>query len=72
MASSTEEVFYGVIKVYYPLKGFGFITRSKGRDLFFFRTAFADETLILEGNAVKFRIENSDNGLRAIEVARNG
>ena len=72
MASNAEEVFYGVIKVYYPLKGFGFITRSKGRDLFFFRTAFADETLILEGNAVKFKIEKSDNGLRAVQVTRNG
>ena len=72
MVNSAEEVFYGLIKVYFPLKGFGFITRPKGRDIFFFRTAFADETLILEGSAVKFRIESGDNGLRAIQLTRNG
>ena len=72
MASSADEVFFGVIKVYFPFKGFGFITRSKGRDIFFLRAAFSDEALILEGNSVKFRIEKADNGLRAIQITRNG
>jgi CspA family cold shock protein len=72
MATNIDEIFYGVVKVYYPLKGFGFITRPKGRDLFFYRTAFADETHILEGNAVQFRIEKGDSGLRAIQIKRTG
>lgn len=72
MANDAEEYSHGVIKVYFPLKGFGFITRKKGRDLFFFRTAFEDETLILEGNSVKFKIEASDKGDRAIQITRNG
>lgn len=72
MVNSAEEFFHGVIKVYFPLKGFGFITRPKGRDLFFFRTEFADETLILEGNSVKFKVEAGDKGDRAVQIARNG
>ena len=72
MVNSPDEIFYGVIKVYFPLKGFGFITRTKGRDLFFLRTSCTDETLALEGNSVKFKVENTDNGLRAVQIMRNG
>lgn len=72
MASNINEIFHGVVKVYYPLKGFGFITRPKGRDLFFYRTAFTDETHILEGNAVQFKVEENAKGLRAIQIKRTG
>jgi cold shock protein len=63
---------YGTIKVYFPLKGFGFISREKGRDLFFYRTAVKDEESIIEGNSVKFKIETSKDGLCAVEITRNG
>lgn len=63
---------YGVIKVYFPLKGFGFISRKKGRDLFFYRTAIKNEESIIEGNPVKFKIESSKDGLSAVDITRNG
>lgn len=72
MVNDTDEIFYGIIKVYFSLKGFGFITRTKGRDIFFLRTACSDESLILEGTAVKFKVEKSDTGMRAIQILRNG
>lgn len=72
MVMKSNEYNYGVIKVYFPLKGFGFITREKGRDLFFYRTSIADETSIIEGNPVKFKIEPSDRGMCAVGILRNG
>ena len=63
---------YGIIKVYFSLKGFGFITRDKGKDLFFYRAAFSDEASIIEGTPVKFKIEVADKGPRAVEITRNG
>jgi CspA family cold shock protein len=72
MATNSSTFYYGTIKVYFPLKGFGFITREKGKDLFFYRTSVVDEASIIEGNPVKFRIETGDKGMRAIEIVRNG
>lgn len=62
----------GRIKAYYPLKGYGFISREKGRDLFFHRRDAADETSLVEGAPVRFNIEQTEKGPRAIEVARVG
>ena len=62
----------GVVKIYYPLKGFGFITREKGRDLFFYRSAFEDEAAILDGAIVSFRVEQSQRGPKAMDIARIG
>ena len=72
MEMNPSSYSYGVIKVYFPLKGFGFITREKGRDLFFYRASVTDEASIIEGNPVKFKIEASDKGPRAVEIVRNG
>lgn len=72
MEANPDYYEYGSIKVYFPLKGFGFITRKKGKDLFFYRTSVEDESSIIEGNPVKFKIESSDKGPRAILVTRNG
>lgn len=72
MEMSFSSLEYGVVKVYFPLKGFGFITREKGKDLFFYRTSVTDEASIIEGTHVKFKIEASDKGARAIEITRNG
>ena len=63
---------YGTIKVYFPLKAYGFISREKGRDLFFYRTSFDNEQSIIEGNPVKFKIKRSEEGLSAIDITRNG
>ncbi|ABM36661.1 retron Se72 family effector protein [Polaromonas naphthalenivorans] len=63
---------YGVVKVYYPLKGFGFISRAKGKDLFFYRDSVKDEAALIEGATVSFQIKTTEKGLRAVNLTREG
>lgn len=63
---------FGTIKAYYPLKGYGFITREKGKDLFFHRTDVIDESALIEGVPVKFHIADQVNGKHAVEISREG
>ncbi|WP_447578034.1 retron Se72 family effector protein [Achromobacter kerstersii] len=67
-------VEFGTIKVFFSLKGFGFITREKGKDLFFFYKDVADEAHIYEGAKVKFHVDENPGGKgpRAIDVERIG
>jgi len=60
----------GTIKIYFPLKEYGFITRKRGSDLFFLRSSFADEFQIAEGALVEFMVESTARGLRAISIRR--
>lgn len=69
---NNENYFYGVIKVYYPLKGYGFITRDKGRDVFFHRTSMIDESFALDGAQVKFQLEKGPTGMHAVNVEKIG
>lgn len=66
----------GIVKVFYPLKGYGFITRPKGRDVFFhFTDIVADsrDGAILEGDKVKFVLTKADDGkVRAEMICRIG
>lgn len=59
--SENEEYGVGTIKCFFPFKGYGFITREKGKDLFFFYKNLSDESQIYEGAKVKFLI-NSNEG----------
>jgi len=62
----------GFVNFYDSLKGYGFIRREKGRDLIF---SFYDVnnveemTYIPKGVNVKFDIEDTDKGLRAVNVS---
>lgn len=60
----------GIIKVYYPVKGFGFITRASGRDVFFYRTAAEKEESLVEGSKVRFDVQGSAKGPKAVKVVR--
>ena len=60
----------GTIKVYYPVKGFGFITRASGRDVFFYRTAAEKEESLVEGSTVRFDVQRTDKGPKAVKVVR--
>lgn len=62
----------GTVKIYYPLRGYGFITREKGRDVFFYRTDIGDEVWALEGVRVQFTIEKSGTRLRARSIQKIG
>lgn len=72
MASEFQILESGVVKVYYPLKGFGFIARSKGKDVFFHRYDIGDEAWALEGAHVQFVVVRSEKGLQAKGVKRIG
>jgi CspA family cold shock protein len=66
------EFVFGVVKVYFPLKGYGFITRDKGREIFFHRKDVGDEVWALEGVRVRFLIEKTGDGFKAINVKKVG
>jgi len=76
MNKNTIDIAYevGTIKCFFALKGFGFITRSKGKDLFFFYKDVVAEEHILEGVTVRFQVEMNDRGRgpRALNVERIG
>lgn len=67
-----ETIEYGVIKVYFPLKGYGFITRDKGRDVFFHRKDIGDEVWALEGVRVQFHVQKSEGRSRALQIQKLG
>lgn len=65
-----EQKEYGTIKWFSPEKGFGFIEREEGEDVFVhFSAIVADGFRTLnEGQEVEFSIEETEKGLQAIDV----
>lgn len=63
----------GVINEYFSLKGFGFIRREKGRDIFFFYKDLIDnETKVDVGDRVIFEIVKGRKGPKAIKIKKIG
>lgn len=61
-----EEREFGVVKVFDELKGFGFVRRSKGKDVFlFYGDIEGDSRLIGEGDYVSFQVDKTARGPRA-------
>jgi len=63
----------GIIKVFFPLKGFGFITREKGRELFFHYVDIEEpgrDGVLLEGDHVSFVARLVNGKWRASSVRR--
>jgi cold shock protein len=58
----------GTIKWYNPIRGFGFIQGEDGKDVFVHSTALPTETDINPDDSVEYTIEESERGLRAINV----
>ncbi|AOB30898.1 hypothetical protein AKI39_09650 [Bordetella sp. H567] len=52
----------GTVKCFFSLKGFGFITRERGKDVFFFYKDVVAEEDMLEGAKVKFTVDQNPNG----------
>jgi len=71
---NTEPVFYeGIVKEYFPLKGFGFIRREKGRDVFFFYKDLDDKDVKVDiGDRVEFCIVKGGKGPKAIDIKKLG
>lgn len=60
----------GTIKSVFKERGFGFISREDGTEIFFHRTAYPDAQfdVLQEGQGVEFEIERDRKGLRAVNV----
>jgi cold shock protein len=60
----------GKIKKLVSDRGFGFISDTDGREVFFHQTSVTDAkfTDLTEGQDVEFEVEKSDKGPRAIDV----
>jgi len=63
----------GVINEYFPLKGFGFIRRKKGRDVFFFYTDLIDsDSKVDVGDRVTFDVDMGTRGPKALKILKVG
>lgn len=64
---------FGVIKTFDPLKGFGFIRRSKGKDVFvFYDDIEGNDAMLTEGDDVSFDVQMKPKGPRAFKVRKEG
>ncbi|MBI2297792.1 MAG: cold shock domain-containing protein [Armatimonadetes bacterium] len=58
----------GIIKFYNPRKGFGFIARAEGNDVFFHHKHFLGPLAPLPGNVVQFSLGQNREGLTAENI----
>ncbi|HTZ11231.1 MAG TPA: cold shock domain-containing protein [Candidatus Margulisiibacteriota bacterium] len=60
----------GKIKKLVRERGFGFISDTDGRELFFHQSALVDAKFdaLNEEQAVEFEVEKSDKGPRAVDI----
>ena len=70
MSEGTKE--QGTVKWFNPDKGFGFIKRTKGEDMYVHQSAIEGEgdQSLREGDAVEFEVVEGPKGLRAANVVR--
>lgn len=69
MTSAEKET--GMVKVFDHFKGYGFITREKGKDVFFFYDDIAtNDTHIFPGDYVSFYLKQEPKGPRAYDVKK--
>lgn len=63
----------GTVKWFNADKGFGFITREDGSDVFVHFSAIQGDGFktLEEGQAVTFDVEDSDRGPQAVNVEKN-
>jgi len=62
----------GTVKWFNPKKGYGFISRENGEDIFVHQTSILGEGFrtINEGDQVEFEVASSQKGFEAKEVKR--
>lgn len=60
----------GIVKWFHNGKGYGFITRDGGEDVFVHYSEIQDDGFkkLTEGQKVEFTVEEGDKGLHAVEV----
>jgi len=64
----------GTVKWFNESKGFGFIERSSGEDVFVHFSAIQGDgyRTLAEGAAVEFDVEQGPKGLQAVNVTQSG
>jgi len=64
------ERYYGRVKWFNGAKGYGFITREDGSDIFVHYTGIEGEGFrsLEEGQQVEFEVEQTERGLQAVHV----
>jgi CspA family cold shock protein len=62
----------GTVKWFNESKGFGFITRDDGTDVFAHHSAISGEGFktLAEGDSVSFDVTDGDKGLRAENIVK--
>ena len=60
----------GKVKWYNARKGFGFIEGEDGKDIFVHRTSIPEDVFLNEGDSVEYETEDSDKGLKAINIKK--
>ena len=62
----------GTVKWFNTQKGYGFISRDGGDDIFVHYSAILGDGFrnLVEGERVEFRVEENPKGLAAVEVRR--
>jgi CspA family cold shock protein len=60
----------GTVKWYNHMRGYGFIVCEDGTDVFVHRSALQMEIALYEGDQVEYEIEDSERGLKAINVKK--
>jgi CspA family cold shock protein len=66
----SEERFVGTVKWFNGTKGYGFLSREGGEDVFVHYTAIKAQGFrnLVEGQKVEFSIEKGPKGLQAVNV----
>lgn len=66
-----DGVFFGMVKTFDAFKGWGFITRDKGKDVFFFYSEInGDDKYLSAGDQVSFTIQALAKGPRAYNISK--
>ncbi|WP_404396657.1 cold shock domain-containing protein [Idiomarina loihiensis] len=64
---------FGVVKTFDLFKGYGFIRRSKGKDVFvYFEQVEGDDQILDEGTKVSFEVVREPKGDQAYKVRIEG
>jgi len=60
----------GTVKWYNARKGYGFIQGEDEKDVFVHRSAIPDGTFLEEGDAVEYKVEDTERGPQATNIKK--